>query len=56
MEDNAQANWNAVRVIYKSGDAAILMKDQERTSLFHWTQSLEKHMKPDIWAELQDQH
>ena len=27
MEDNAQANWIAVRVIYKSGDAAILIKD-----------------------------
>jgi hypothetical protein len=27
MADSAQANWNAVRVIYKSGDAAISMKD-----------------------------
>jgi hypothetical protein len=56
MADSAQANWNAVRVIYGSDDAAIPMKDQERTYLFHWTQSLEKHAKADIRADLQDQH
>jgi hypothetical protein len=27
MADNAQANWNAIRVIYGSGDAVISMKD-----------------------------
>jgi hypothetical protein len=27
MADSAQANWNAIRVIYGSGDAAIPMKD-----------------------------
>jgi hypothetical protein len=36
MVDSAQANWNAVRVIYGSGDATIPMKDQERMCLFHW--------------------
>jgi hypothetical protein len=36
MADSAQANWNALRVIYGSGDATIPMKDQERTCLFHW--------------------
>jgi hypothetical protein len=56
MADSAQANWNAFRVIYGSGDAAIPMKDQERTCLFHWIQSLEKHTKADIRADLQDQH
>jgi hypothetical protein len=35
MADRAQANWNALRVIYDSGDATILMKNQERTRLFH---------------------
>jgi hypothetical protein len=50
MADSAQATWNAIRVIYGSGDAAIPMKDQERTCLFHWTQSLEKHTKADIRA------
>jgi hypothetical protein len=56
MADSTQANWNPIRVIYGSGDAAIPMKDQERTCLFHWTQSLEKHTKADIWADLQDRH
>jgi hypothetical protein len=31
-------------------------KDQERTCLFQITQSLEKHTKADIRADLQDQH
>jgi hypothetical protein len=56
MADSTQANWNAVRVIYGSGDATIPMKDQERTCLFHWAQFLEKHMKADIRANLQHQH
>jgi hypothetical protein len=52
MVDSTQANWNTIRVIYGSGNAAIPMKDQERTFLFHWTQSLEKHTKADIRADL----
>ena len=48
MTDSAQANWNAVRIIYGSGDKAVPMENQERTCLFHWTQSLEKHTKADI--------
>jgi hypothetical protein len=56
MADSAQANWNAIRVIYESGDVAIPMKDQERTCLFYWTQLLEKHTKADIWTDLQDEH
>ena len=56
MVDSAQANWNAVRVIYGSGDATVPIKDQERTCLFHWAQFLEKHTKADIHADLQYQH
>ena len=56
MADSAQENWNAVRVIYGSGDAKVPMKDQERTCLFYWAQSLEKHTKADIRANLQHQH
>jgi hypothetical protein len=56
MADSAQAYWNAVRVIYGNGDATIPMKDQERTCLFLWAQSLEKHTKADIRADLQHQH
>jgi hypothetical protein len=32
------------------------MKDQERTCLFYWAQSLEKHTKADIRADLQYHH
>lgn len=56
MADNAQANWNAVRMVYGSGDATVPMENQERTCLFHWTQSLEKHTKANIRPDLQDQH
>jgi hypothetical protein len=53
MADSTQANWNAVKVIYGSGDATIPMKDQERTCLFHWAQSLEKHTKANIRVDIQ---
>ena len=56
MANSAQPNWNVVRVIYGSGNATVSMKDQERTCLFHWAQSLEKHMKANIRADLQHQH
>jgi hypothetical protein len=56
MVDSVQANWNVVKVIYGSGNTTIPMKDQERTCLFHWAQSLEKHTKADIRADLQHQH
>jgi hypothetical protein len=56
MADSAQANWNAIRIVYGTGDATVPMANQERTCLFHWTQSLEKHTKADIRADLQDQH
>ena len=32
------------------------MENRERTCLFHWTQSLEKHTKADIRDDLQEQH
>ena len=53
MADSAQANWNVVREIYGSSDATVPMKDQEKTCLFFWAQSLEKHTKADIVADLQ---
>ena len=56
MADSAQANWNAVRIVYGSGDAAEPMPNRERTCLFHWAQSMEKHTKADIRQDLQDQH
>jgi hypothetical protein len=56
MADSAQANWNAVRIVYGSGDPKIPMEGRERTCFFHWKQSLEKHTKSYIKHELQDQH
>jgi hypothetical protein len=56
MADSAQANWNVVRIIYESGDAFEKMVDRERTCLFHWTHSSEKHTKADIRKDLQYQH
>ena len=56
MANSTQANRNAIRVIYSSGDATIPIKDQEKICLFHSTQSLEKHTIADICADLQDQH
>jgi len=56
MADSAQANWNAMRIVYGSGDPSIPMEGQERTCYFHWMQSLETRTKKYIVHELQDQH
>ena len=56
MADSAQANWNAVRVVYGSSNIAEPMENRERTYLFHWTQSMEKHTVTNIRSDLQDQH
>ena len=45
MADSAQANWNAVRIVYGSGDPKVMMEGRERTCFFHWKQSLEKHTR-----------
>jgi hypothetical protein len=56
MADSAQANWNAVRIIYGNGNPADRMEDRERTCFFHWSQSFEKHNKQFIAEEFRDQH
>src|ERR1700738_1163803 len=48
MANSAQANWNAIRIVYGNGDASMPMENKERTCLFHWTQSLEKPTKAYI--------
>ena len=45
MADSAQANWNAIRIVYGNGDPKVPMEGREKTYYFHWTQSLEKHTK-----------
>ena len=42
MADIAQANWNAVMMIYGDGDPNLPMVVYERTCLFHWFASLNK--------------
>ena len=56
MADNAQADWNSVKIVYGCGDPKVPMEGRERTCFFHWTQSLEKHTKQYIAHDLQDQH
>ncbi len=43
MVNNAQANWNTVRIVYGSKDPYIRMVDKECPCLFHWSHSLDKH-------------
>ena len=56
MANSAQANWNAMRIVYGGGDLVVPMENRERTCLFHWTQSLEKYTKAEIRGDLQEQH
>jgi hypothetical protein len=48
IADSAQANWNAVRIIYGSGDPKVPMEFRERTCLLHWTVSMERHTATHI--------
>jgi hypothetical protein len=54
--DSAQANFNAVRVLFGSGDPKVPMENKERTCLFHWKMALERHMKQLIKPELQAEY
>ena len=56
MTDSAQANWNAVRIVYGGGILQFQWKSGRGHAFFHWTQSLEKHTKADIRGDLQEQH
>ena len=56
MTDSTQANVNAVREISGSGDKSQPMENKEKTCMFHWTMTLDRHTKQYIKAELQDMH
>ena len=56
MADSAQANFNAVRRIFGSGDKNIPMEDKERTCQFHWSMVLERHTRQLIKPKLQAKH
>ncbi len=55
MVDNAQVNWNIVRIVYGSGDFSELMVEKEQMCYFHWTQSMDIHtkqqIKPKMWKQ-----
>ena len=56
MADSAQANFNAVRRIFGSGNKNIPMAGKERTSEFHWSMVLDRHTRQLIKPELQAKH
>ena len=55
MSDEAGANWLAIRAVYNGGRHNV-MEGRERSCLFHWEQSLQKHTKKHIIAERQMHH
>jgi hypothetical protein len=56
MANIIQANWNVAIIVYGSRDPFFRMVDRERTCLFHWIQSLDKHTKQLIKLKLQYEH
>ena len=44
MSDEAGANWAAIRTVFNEGPDNM-MDGRERSCLFHWEQSLQKHSK-----------
>lgn len=40
MADEANANWKVVQQVFNNGN---FMEGRERSCLFHWTDSLNKH-------------
>ena len=56
MADSVQANFNAVREVFGSGDKTEPMFGRERTCQFHWSQTLERHTKQLIKPKLQEVH
>jgi hypothetical protein len=56
MANNTQANCNAARIVYGSGDPSVKMIHKEWTCLFHWIQLFDKHTKQLIKPKFQDQY
>ena len=55
MADEAGANWNAIRTVYNGGPENILV-GRERSCLFHWEQSLQKHTKKYVLPAYRRKH
>jgi hypothetical protein len=56
MANSAQANWNAVRIVYGSGDPKVPMENRERTCLLQLTTLLRRHTQKYIKPDMQDQY
>ena len=56
MADGAQANWNAVKMIYHDGVSILPMIAREHTYFFHCSPSLDKVTHKYIKPSLQFQH
>ena len=56
MADSAQTNFNEVRKIFGSGDRSIPMEGKEQTCRFHWSMTLDCHIRQLIKLELQTRH
>jgi hypothetical protein len=56
MADSAHANWNAVQIVYGSGNPKVPMENRERTCLLHWTTLLNRYTHKHIKPDMQDQH
>ena len=56
MADNAQANWNAVQVVYGNDKKEDRIDDRKRTCLFHWAQSMLKYMDKHIVQNMREHH
>ncbi len=55
MADEAGANWIAVRTVYNGG-ADNVLEGRERSCLFHWEQSLQKHTKKLVLPQSRHKH
>ena len=55
MADEAGANWIAIRTVY-NGDAENVLEGRERSCLFHWEQSLQKHTKKLVLPQYRHIH
>ena len=55
MADEAGANWIAIRTVFNGGPDNVLV-GRERSCLFHWEQSLQKHTKKYVKREVTHTH
>ena len=53
MANEAHANWKAVRQVFNNG---IPLEGHERSCLFHWTDSLNKHTTKYVVQVFEEEH